>query len=79
MTEDKAVYTANPSSLNSLRFIVENTTKISIKTNLLDYITERLVELNETLGDTEYDYCEQRGKIEELKQLADNINKIIKD
>lgn len=77
MSQEKTVYTANESSLNSMRFIIESTVKIGIKTNILDHITDRLIVLQDTLNDTEYDYCEQLGRIKELRELAENINNIV--
>jgi len=49
--------------------VIESIEFYNFKSQLIDYVTKRISELNDQQGTTEYDYCEVQGQIKELENL----------
>ena len=56
--------------------VIESIEFYNFKSQLIDYVTKRISELNDQQATTEYDYCEVQGQIKELENLLNFSKKL---
>jgi hypothetical protein len=76
MLEEKIKSDSISNTLSELVTTVEKRTIAEVSNYLAQYISDRLDVLKEERETTEYDYCEQQGRMKELELLLKTIKEL---